>query len=153
MRASGQIHWNLSFFFVFSGGSDQSERDDPGLGQRHRRAALQRHRWERQHQYFWISTSVSDSPSCKKSGLCNVGNDSGHDLITSGWSILCRVCSCPAKNHQSCDPAAATPTHTGFQFKKPVYQRALQSPDSTGGCCVSCSLIRALLELWTANKS
>lgn len=66
MRASGQIHWNVSFFFVFSGGSDQSERDDPGLGQRHRRAALQRHRWERQHQYFWISTSVSDSPSCKK---------------------------------------------------------------------------------------
>lgn len=31
-------------FFVFSGGSDQSERDDPGLGQRHWRAALQRHR-------------------------------------------------------------------------------------------------------------
>uniref|UniRef100_A0A3Q4H470 Carbohydrate kinase FGGY N-terminal domain-containing protein n=1 Tax=Neolamprologus brichardi TaxID=32507 RepID=A0A3Q4H470_NEOBR len=38
-----QVEINQSFPKE-GGGSDQSERDDPGLGQRHRRAALQRHR-------------------------------------------------------------------------------------------------------------
>lgn len=56
------LYWHLCCCFSLSGGCDQSERDDPGLGQRDGRASLQR--------YWWVHcVSESSSITAKYSNL------------------------------------------------------------------------------------
>lgn len=157
MRASGQIHWNLSFF-LFSAVGVTNQRETTLVWDKDTGEPL----------YNAIGESVSISifgflHRCQthravKKVDCVMWE------TTRGMTWLHQVeASCvvsvpaPPKTIRAMIQQQPLPLTQAFslksQFKKPVYQRALQSPDSTGGCCVSCSLIRALLELWTANKS
>lgn len=58
MGGGWRFYWHLCCCFSLSGGCDQSERDDPGLGQRDGGAALQRHWWVL-HTSRWTSITVN----------------------------------------------------------------------------------------------
>lgn len=99
-----------------------------------------------------ISASMSDSLSCKKVDCVMWEVPRGMTRLHQVEASCVVSVPAPPKTVRAVIQQQSLPLTQAFSLKSQFISELFSPLIQLGGCCVSCSLIRALLDLRTANK-